>query len=78
MAQPQSFFLIIDKDGEPVDILFRQMKLDYVFELLQGYQRQNPTYAPYTVWKWHNGSMTRVMQQDRQVEVYNRNGDKLR
>lgn len=78
MAQPQSFFLIIDKDGEPVDVLFRQMKLDYVLELSQGYQRQNPMYAPYTVWKWHNGSMTRVMQQDRQVEVYNRNGDKIR
>ena len=73
MTQPQSFYLIIDKDGEPVDVLFKQMKLDYIFSLVEGHQKQNPKYAPYTVWKWHNGSMTKVVERRQSVEIYKRN-----
>ena len=74
MKQPQSFYVIVDREGEPVDVLYRQMKLDYVFSLADGYNLENPDYSPHFVWEHRSGNLRRVERPRTQnnVEVYKR------
>lgn len=74
MKQPQSFYVIVDKDGEPVDVLYRQMKLDYVFSLAEGYNLENPEYSPHFIWEHRGGTLRKVDRyRDRSnIEVYKR------
>jgi hypothetical protein len=74
MKQPQSFYLIVDREGEPVDVLYRQMKLEYVFSLVEGYNLENPDYSPHCVWEHRSGTLRRVDRSRLQsnVEVYKR------
>ena len=77
MTQPKTFYFIVDKDGEPVDIMCRQMDRDYMFKLAEGYNIEEPTYAPFEVWECHGGNIKKVQRdlfyvKNRTVEVCKR------
>jgi len=49
---PNEFILIIDKDGDAIDVSSRNSTIDSIFSNLRYLDKTYPQYAPHSAWKY--------------------------
>ncbi len=58
---PKDFILICDKEGDPVDVVSRELSIDNIFVLLRCEDKSSPADSPHSAWEWNGSRLSLVV-----------------
>ena len=52
MNSPNSFIIIVDNEGDSVELMSDESIVSEIVQVLQNKDKQFPMHAPHSAWKW--------------------------